>query len=212
MQPEEEPQPAESEICWICLEGATDKAPLARVCACPRPCHEACLARWQLHSAGRSEETSCRFCGSTLADWRPHMTGGARVATPYMRVSFNGRTHKVPVRPGEDGAREFENTIRSLLQLPPDQEFDVIFHCRAPNTGDKLQLQGLCAFDAAVHCASMSSSTPGSPAADAAAAGGGKAESRAFGGLLQRLVQRIAGRFDLPVGAGGSASGQLQAA
>jgi hypothetical protein len=42
-----------------------------------------------------------------------------------MRVSFNGRTHKVAVRPGPDGAREFENRIRSMLALPEDQEFDV---------------------------------------------------------------------------------------
>lgn len=75
-----------------------------------------------------------------------------------MRVSFNGKTYKVPVKPGDEGAREFENEIRKLLRLPEEQEFDVIFHCKAPVTGDKLQLQGLNAFDAAVHCASVSAS------------------------------------------------------
>ncbi|KAF6253886.1 hypothetical protein COO60DRAFT_373109 [Scenedesmus sp. NREL 46B-D3] len=143
----------DSDCCWICLCGE-DAGELASVCSCPRRVHEKCLARWQLHSAGRSEEKTCRFCGSVLQDWKPHMSSGAKVA-PYMRVSFNGKTHKVQVQPGEEGAKEFEQQIRHMLALPEDQEFDVIFHCRAPGTGDKLQLQGLCAFDAAVHCASM---------------------------------------------------------
>lgn len=92
----------------------------------------------------------------------------ARVVTPYMRVSFGGKTYKVQVQPGEDGAKAFEREIRRLLNLPEDQEFDVIFHCKAPGTGDKLQLQGLTAFDAAVHCASLSSGKqPKSPAQEA---------------------------------------------
>lgn len=62
-------------------------------------------------------------------------TTGSKLVTPYMRVSFNGRTHKVQVKPGVEGAKEFEYEIRRLLQLPDDQEFDVIFHCRAPGTG-----------------------------------------------------------------------------
>eukprot|EP00879_Flechtneria_rotunda_P004826 GHRR01005099.1.p3 GENE.GHRR01005099.1~~GHRR01005099.1.p3 ORF type:complete len:131 (+),score=39.63 GHRR01005099.1:428-820(+) len=120
------------------------------------------------------------------------MTTGAKVVTPFMRVSFNGKTHKVQVTPGEDGAKEFEQQIRKMLQLPEDQEFDVIFHCRAPGTGDKLQLQGLCAFDAAVHCASMSSLPTASQqsAADAA-----KQQRKAS--WLRSLLQRVFSRFDL---------------
>jgi hypothetical protein len=60
---------------------------------------------------------------------------GAKVVTPYMRVSFNGKTYKVQVQPGPEGAAAFERQIRSLLQLPEGLEFDVIFHCRAPGTG-----------------------------------------------------------------------------
>jgi hypothetical protein len=85
-------------------------------------------------SADCSEEKTCRFCGTLLQDWKPHMSSGAKVA-PYMRVSFNGKTHKVQVKPGEEGAKEFEQQIRRMLALPEDQEFDVIFHCRAPGTG-----------------------------------------------------------------------------
>jgi hypothetical protein len=42
-----------------------------------------------------------------------------------MRVSFNGKTHKVPVKPGEEGQAEFAAAIRKLLSLPEEQEFDV---------------------------------------------------------------------------------------
>ncbi len=43
------------------------------------------------------------------------------------------------VKPGPEGAAEFSQQIRKLLQLPEDQEFDVIFHCRAPGTGGHIQ-------------------------------------------------------------------------
>lgn len=99
-----------------------------------------------------SEEKRCRFCESILDDWKPHLVSGNKVSTPYMRgkgrklrtqllreftklfpqpvshlhaVSFNGRTHKVQVQPGEEGAKAFENEIRKMLQLPEEQEFDV---------------------------------------------------------------------------------------
>jgi hypothetical protein len=59
----------------------------------------------------------------------------------------------------------------------------------AAAAGDKLQLQGLCAFDAAVHCASMTT-WPTSA--------GGSLHSKHAGskthwirGLLQRLLTRI---------------------
>eukprot|EP00877_Chromochloris_zofingiensis_P003002 jgi/Chrzof1/12702/Cz07g04170.t1 len=174
------------DVCWICLEAATASKPLQQVCKCPRKVHEACLARWQLHSAGKSEERLCRFCNSELQDWRPVMTQttGSKLVTPYMRVSFNGRTHKVQVKPGVEGAKEFEYEIRRLLQLPDDQEFDVIFHCRAPGTGDKLQLQGLNAFDAAVHCASLSSKSTASQASSSR-----KQQKKV--GILGKLMQRI---------------------
>lgn len=148
----------QEDVCWICLDPAGVQGPLEQPCACPRSVHALCLARWQLHSAGREEERVCRFCHTELRDWKPVMTQatGAKVVTPYMRVSFNGKTYKVQVQPGPEGAAAFERQIRSLLQLPEGLEFDVIFHCRAPGTGDKLQLQGLNAFDAAVHCASLS--------------------------------------------------------
>lgn len=145
-----------------------------------------CLARWQLHSAGREEERVCRFCHTELRDWKPVMTQatGAKVVTPYMRVSFGGKTYKVQVQPGPEGAAAFERQIRSLLQLPEGLEFDVIFHCRAPGTGDKLQLQGLNAFDAAVHCASLSNKSSSSQASS----GDRKAPKKAAGAFGRLLA------------------------
>ena len=155
----------------------------------------------------RSEERVCRFCHTELRDWKPVMTraAGAKVVTPYMRVSFNGRTYKVQVQPGPEGAAAFERQIRSLLQLPEGLEFDVIFHCRAPGTGDKLQLQGLNAFDAAVHCASLSNK-PGANGGAGGGAGGerGKAAAKKPAGPLSRLLAALGCRGG---GGGGGAAG-----
>lgn len=76
-----------------------------------------------------------------------------------MRVSFNGKTHKVQVKPGEEGAKEFEQQIRNMLALPEDQEFDVIFHCRAPGTGAARFLQDLQAAPTAVSTAAAGLTT-----------------------------------------------------
>jgi hypothetical protein len=86
--------------------------------------------------ANRREEQKCRFCDLELPDWRPSMTPQAcKPVTPYMRVSFGGKTYKVAVAPGPEGAKQFELEIRKLLRLPETQEFDVIFHCKAPGSG-----------------------------------------------------------------------------
>lgn len=73
----------------------------------------------------RSEERHCRFCHELLPDWKEKMHAGNKQSTPYMRVSFNGKTHKVPVKPGDQGQKEFAAAIRKLLNLPEEQEFDV---------------------------------------------------------------------------------------
>jgi hypothetical protein len=43
----------QEDVCWICLDPAGAHGTLERPCACPRSVHAMCLARWQLHSAGR---------------------------------------------------------------------------------------------------------------------------------------------------------------
>jgi hypothetical protein len=199
---------------------------------------------------------------------------GAKVVTPYMRVSFNGKTYKVQVQPGPEGAAAFERQIRSLLQLPEGLEFDVIFHCRAPGTGargrwrgraraglkgwpgglgppragpgfgrlcpapagsgrvawsvppdsarvthpraalrapspchrrmpgDKLQLQGLNAFDAAVHCASLSNKQGAGQAGAADKRGVSKKQPGPFGRLLAALGCRSVSASDEAARAG----------
>jgi len=128
---------------------------------------------------------------------------GAKVVTPYMRVSFNGKTYKVQVQPGPEGAAAFERQIRSLLQLPEGLEFDVIFHCRAPGTGDKLQLQGLNAFDAAVHCASLSNKN----GAGAAGAGDRRAPKKPVG-AFSRLLAALGCRTTSVPAAAATAEGE----
>lgn len=68
-----------------------------------------------------------------------------------MRVSFNGKTHKVPVKPGEQGQKEFAGAIRKLLNLPEDQEFDVsvLLFCLRAAPAMMLQRVALVVTDSA---------------------------------------------------------------
>jgi E3 ubiquitin-protein ligase DOA10 len=43
----------DGDVCWICLESEAEGNPLKQVCGCPRKVHQPCMARWQLHSAGK---------------------------------------------------------------------------------------------------------------------------------------------------------------
>eukprot|EP00775_Hariotina_reticulata_P005703 gene5703-5942_t len=158
-------------ICWICLGGpqsptcklsgqATSEqqgSRLVRVCACPRPVHRECLARWQLQQAGRSEERYCRFCNKEYPDWKDALTPiELRPTTPIMAVSVRGRVHKLRVKPGPEGKEDFKRQVRQLLGYDDSMEFDVIFECKTPHSGEKVQLHGFSAFDAATHCAAVS--------------------------------------------------------
>jgi E3 ubiquitin-protein ligase DOA10 len=47
-------EPADNErCCWICLGDDEAESPLVQPCSCPRFTHRACLAHWQLVSAGK---------------------------------------------------------------------------------------------------------------------------------------------------------------
>ncbi|KAI8466096.1 MAG: hypothetical protein J3K34DRAFT_472897 [Monoraphidium minutum] len=141
---------ADAPCCWICLGS---DGPLERPCACPRDAHARCLARWQLQQAGRAEERACRFCGAAYGDWREQLAAGAGLApaTPVMAVSVGGCVHKLRVRPGPEG-----KAVRQLLGYDEAAEFDVVFECKVPNSGEKVHLSGFQAFDAATHCALVS--------------------------------------------------------
>uniref|UniRef100_A0A383VB01 RING-CH-type domain-containing protein n=1 Tax=Tetradesmus obliquus TaxID=3088 RepID=A0A383VB01_TETOB len=173
----------EGESCWVCLSGLEDapEKQLELACRCPRPVHRECLARWQLQQAGRREEHYCRFCEKAYPDWKDSLTPKElKPSTPIMAVSVRGRVHKLRVRPGPDGKEDFKRQVRALLGYDDSMEFDVIFECKTPHSGEKVQLHGFSAFDAATHCAAVSAAkrlknkahrTSSAAAAAAAAAG-----------------------------------------
>ncbi|EIE27501.1 hypothetical protein COCSUDRAFT_45889 [Coccomyxa subellipsoidea C-169] len=161
-------------ICWICLDIARVEAHLIQPCNCPRHAHAPCLARWQLQSAGSRKETHCEFCDCELPDWKNVLTPQCGANAPaVMNVNFDGRTYSFEVKPGPDGYRQFTEAIRRAFTLPDDSELNITFTCDEPSTtgweeppspvvaplvhqGSLLTLQGAGAYDAAVHCASVS--------------------------------------------------------
>ncbi|KXZ51012.1 hypothetical protein GPECTOR_14g253 [Gonium pectorale] len=148
------------DMCWICLDDTKDKDPLINPCKCPRKVHPRCLARWQLQQAGRLEETNCRFCQCNLADWKTSLTPEnlkpeVQRVQPIMVVYFEGQIHRIPVKQGPDGLKEFTLRIRELFRLPEDVDISLTFGCKEPLSGQHLKLEGIGAFDAAVHCASV---------------------------------------------------------
>lgn len=59
------------------------------------------------------------------------------------------------MKQGPDGLKEFTNRIRELFRLPEDVDISLTFGCKEPLSGQHLKLEGIGAFDAAVHCASV---------------------------------------------------------
>ncbi|KAL6769032.1 hypothetical protein ACKKBF_B17220 [Auxenochlorella protothecoides x Auxenochlorella symbiontica] len=146
--------------CWICHEPDLPTRPLTRPCRC-MPAHRACLARWQLQSAGKAEEKMCRFCGADLPDWRGCWSTLPK-ADPVMTVAHDGQTHQVVVRPGLEGRAAFERTIREIFGLSENDTVSLTFGCALPQgvdtgaAGSDVTLSGWESFDAAVFCASLS--------------------------------------------------------
>lgn len=141
------------EFCWICFEGDRHEDPLTRVCRCNTMVHRRCIARWQLYSAGKIEEKSCRFCSHQLPDWRPILTPkNLAPAVPVLSIYYNGACHKLKVKVGPEGLNTF---IKRLEELTGTSVSDVnfTFRCRCPDTGREIYLKGFDAFEAAMHCA-----------------------------------------------------------
>ncbi|KAK9815250.1 hypothetical protein WJX72_000688 [[Myrmecia] bisecta] len=109
---------------------------------------------WQLYSAGKREEKACRFCHSTLPDWRQAHQALPR-APPIMTVTHNGAMHLLTVQPGEAGMAEFQANIRGIFGLQGTDVISLTFGCKAPGSGEDLTLEGWASFDAAVHCAAI---------------------------------------------------------
>ncbi len=88
-----------------------------------------------------SEETACRFCYGDLPDWRTAFN--LPTATPVMTVSHNSVQHLLEVKPGEAGKVEFQQNIRRIFGLSPEDVIELTFGCKAPGTGKLLpQLSG----------------------------------------------------------------------
>lgn len=145
-------------ICWICLDGPTIDRPLMHPCRCPSYVHASCIARWQLQSAGTRREKFCDFCNCELPDWKGVLTPTQGATAPaVMNVNFDNKTYSFHVAPGADGYRQFTEAIRRAFHLPDDSELNITFTCDEPSTaGNLLTLTGPGAYDAAVHCASVS--------------------------------------------------------
>lgn len=80
-------------------------------------------------------------------------------APAIMNVNFDGKTYSFEVKPGPDGYMMFTEAIRRAFDLPEDSELNITFTCdepTVPELGSLLTLQGPGAYDAAVHCASVS--------------------------------------------------------
>lgn len=55
------------------------------------------------------------------------------------------------MKQGNEGLREFTHRIRELFRLPEDVDISLTFGCKEPLSGQHLKLEGIGAFDAAVH-------------------------------------------------------------
>lgn len=148
----------EVDCCWICLSGPNDNGEtLERPCRCPRSVHLKCLARWQLQSAGKNEENTCRFCNAHLPDWRSTFSSkDLKPVSPVMAIRFEGKTYKMKVKPGPEGLKLFKEQVRLMLGFDISEDFDVTFECHVPQTGEKMKLSGLGSYAAATQCAAIS--------------------------------------------------------
>ncbi|MEW5297449.1 MAG: hypothetical protein WDW36_000657 [Sanguina aurantia] len=138
-----------AECCWICLEGSGE---LVRPCRCPRRAHRPCLARWQLHCAGKLEEKKCRFCKESLPDWRQ-----------WLGTSSSAPQHP-PAR-------------RQLTDPPNAQDPNT-----TTTTATQLQLQQQQQGDSPTPVHTGSSSSTPSPAQPAASSPGGSSPAGQAGG------------------------------
>mmetsp|Transcript_34660 Transcript_34660/g.87720 ORF Transcript_34660/g.87720 Transcript_34660/m.87720 type:complete len:397 (-) Transcript_34660:2151-3341(-) len=142
------------ETCWICLDSSPG---LVRPCKCPRSAHPKCLARWQLQSAGKDEERYCRFCNSTLPDWKPILTpANLTPSVPVVSVHYNGVCYRLRVKPGAEGFEQFRRQLHKITGMPMLECMQITFQCKAPDTAQELSFKGISAFDAAIHCAAVS--------------------------------------------------------
>jgi len=163
-----EPDDDEPPVCWICLDGE-DSGALRNACACAgRLVHPRCLAKWQLHKAGTTEEHSCRFCSKQLPDWREEITTVvAPDCAPVMTVSAGGKPITLRPSGGPGGLARFQAELLAALGLQQGTEIQLVFECIEPFTGSRMVLKGADTYDAAMHCAAIAAAKRRAEAANA---------------------------------------------
>ena len=91
-------------------------------------------------------------------------------AVPRMAVVLNGIEHMIEVEPGPDGRKKFERDIRTHFNLLDSETLDYTFDCEEPpvdaskikhEEAGGLLLEGVDAYDAAFHCASVTAAVRG---------------------------------------------------
>ncbi|GBF89083.1 hypothetical protein Rsub_01800 [Raphidocelis subcapitata] len=188
----------EAPCCWVCLGGDREagRGPLTSPCACPRPSHPECLARWQLRKAGTREGTHCRFCSHQLPPWTAAAPAGpasaASCAPPrppsqaeaeadgvlaVVTIHAGGAVHEICVPAGEEGRAAFKRQVEKITGVAFDDEcLEVTFEAADPfapdDDGSTLTLQGLARFDDAVACALLRAHSDGGGGAGAGGGGG----------------------------------------
>ena len=130
-------------------------------CKCPRYAHTKCIARWQLQSAGSRKETHCEFCDAKLPDWKDAYTPQVVVPAPaIMKVAYNGTMYCFEVEAGSAGYLDFIKRVKKTFSIDESMDIGVTFTCDEPDdplSDKKLLLRGEASYDAAVHCAWLSS-------------------------------------------------------
>lgn len=137
-----------------------------------------------------------RFCAAQLPAWQAAFEPLPK-AEPIFTIVCAGQTVSMPIQPGEEGRRAFEERIRQLFGLG-DEEICLTFGCRAPGSQDEVTLQGSTCYDAAVFLASLSAGQrklsqdqqAGAGARQAAAAAQAAAAGQAAPGREQAPTQR----------------------
>ncbi|KAG2497297.1 hypothetical protein HYH03_004880 [Edaphochlamys debaryana] len=71
---------------------------------------------------------------------------------PVLSIYYNNTCCRMRVRPGPDGLQAFLRQLEAIVGRDVSN-INYVFRCRCPDTGAEIFLQGLQAFEAAMHCA-----------------------------------------------------------
>lgn len=110
-------------------------------------------------SVGAAPAPAARLGPLSVLGSGPEAAAGAHddgAAPVTMAISAAGSVHHLQMLAGPFGKALFRAQVGALLGYGPDDEFEVVFECRLPLTGNKVLLPGFGAYDAARACAAAS--------------------------------------------------------